>query len=114
MGRIKTWSQLAGGACALLLATVGSASAAGVDGGITFSNIATPANGINYEIIVVDNNSTDKTREVVESFIAGGHERVRYIFESKQGLSHARNAGIAAARRLSCRWRQRRASNWWP
>jgi hypothetical protein len=48
MGRIKTWSQLAGGACALLLATVGSASAAGVDGGITFSNIATPANGINY------------------------------------------------------------------
>ncbi len=48
MGRIKKWSQLAGGAGAILLATVGSAAAAGVDGGITFTNVATPANGITY------------------------------------------------------------------
>jgi glucosyl-dolichyl phosphate glucuronosyltransferase len=62
------------------------------------SVLAQEANDVRYELIVVDNNSTDKTREVVESFIAEGDERVRYIFEGKQGLSHARNAGIAAAR----------------
>jgi hypothetical protein len=48
MGRIKKWSKLAGGAGAILLATVGAAAAAGVDGGITFTNVATPANGITY------------------------------------------------------------------
>src|ERR1043165_5266525 len=62
------------------------------------SVLAQEAGDVRYELIVVDNNSTDKTREVVESFIARGHENVRYIFEGKQGLSHARNAGIAAAR----------------
>lgn len=50
--------------------------------------------GVRYEVVVVDNNSTDETRHVVESFIARGHENVRYVFEGKQGLSHARNAGI--------------------
>ncbi|MGI9106249.1 MAG: glycosyltransferase [Pyrinomonadaceae bacterium] len=51
-----------------------------------------------YELIVVDNNSTDHTREVVESFSTCGHGNVRYLFERQQGLSHARNAGIACAR----------------
>jgi glycosyltransferase involved in cell wall biosynthesis len=45
----------------------------------------------------VDNNSTDATREVVERF-AAADVRVRYLFEPQQGLSHARNAGIRAAR----------------
>jgi glycosyltransferase involved in cell wall biosynthesis len=44
------------------------------------------------DIVVVDNNSTDGTRGVVAGF-AG---RVRYLFEGRQGLSHARNAGIAS------------------
>src|SRR5215216_2688114 len=50
-----------------------------------------------YEIIIVDNNSTDRTREVVESFIARGHSNLRYVFEPRQGVSHARNRGIAHA-----------------
>src|ERR1043165_2949912 len=62
------------------------------------SVLAQEAGDVRYELVVVDNNSTDKTREVVESFIAEGHGNVRYILEGKQGLSHARNAGIAAAR----------------
>src|SRR5436305_8400951 len=62
------------------------------------SILAQETAGTRYELIVVDNNSTDKTREVVESFIARGHANLRYVFEGKQGLSHARNAGIAAAR----------------
>jgi len=45
----------------------------------------------------VDNNSKDHTRQLIEEF---QHEwpLLRYEFEGKQGLSHARNHGIAAAR----------------
>lgn len=51
-----------------------------------------------YEVLVVDNNSNDGTREVVESFIDRGHNNLRYIFESKQGKSHALNTGLASMR----------------
>lgn len=52
-----------------------------------------------WECIVVDNNSKDDTRSHVEAFIEEHPKlNLRYIFESQQGLSHARNAGIAAAR----------------
>ncbi|HEY3067500.1 MAG TPA: glycosyltransferase family 2 protein [Methylomirabilota bacterium] len=62
------------------------------------SVLAQETGPVTYEIIVVDNNSTDGTREVVDSIIARGHRHVRYLFEGRQGLSHARNAGIAEAR----------------
>jgi len=48
-----------------------------------------------YEIIVVDNNSTDNTRCVVEGFLNYGN--VRYVFEKEPGASHARNAGWRVA-----------------
>lgn len=48
-----------------------------------------------YEVVVVDNNSTDDTREVVARFVSSGV--VRYAAEPRQGLSHARNRGIAAS-----------------
>lgn len=48
------------------------------------------------EVLVIDNNSTDGTRnaanEWLQRFPCG-----RYVFESRQGLSHARNAGLASA-----------------
>ena len=51
-----------------------------------------------WECVVVDNNSQDDTRERVERFTAEHPElNLRYIFEQKQGLSQARNAGIAAS-----------------
>lgn len=49
-----------------------------------------------YEIIVVDNNSTDDTRRVIEGFM-GRQPSVRYLFEPRQGVSYGRNTGIAAA-----------------
>jgi len=45
-----------------------------------------------YEIIVVDNNSADGTRELVGEFCRR-FSNVRYCFEPQQGLSYARNRG---------------------
>lgn len=53
--------------------------------------------GIDYEILIVDNNCTDDTKRIVQSFVERD-SHFRYIFENRQGLSYARNAGIAAAR----------------
>ncbi len=50
-----------------------------------------------FEIIVVDNNSTDDTRQVVMEFAASSSVPTKYIFEPQQGLSDARNAGIHQA-----------------
>ena len=51
-----------------------------------------------HEIIVVDNNSTDATREVAQGVIARSAGRMHYVFEGRQGLCHARNAGVRASR----------------
>lgn len=51
-----------------------------------------------WECVVVDNNSTDATRERVAALCAEHPKlNLRYIFEREQGLSAARNAGIGAA-----------------
>jgi glycosyltransferase involved in cell wall biosynthesis len=55
-------------------------------------------NSVEWEVLVVDNNSSDGTREVVEEFCRRHPGRFRYLFESRQGLSQARNAGIREAR----------------
>jgi len=47
-----------------------------------------------YEIIVVDNNSKDKTKEKVFSYMPKFSGRLKYVLEPRQGLSYARNRGI--------------------
>lgn len=59
---------------------------------------AQQAAGVRYEVIVVDNNSTDDTREVIAALVAASRVPMRYVFERQQGISYARNAGIRAAR----------------
>lgn len=51
-----------------------------------------------WELVVVDNNSNDDTRAVVERFFAEAPVAGRYVFEGRQGLSAARNCGMQAAR----------------
>jgi glycosyltransferase involved in cell wall biosynthesis len=50
-----------------------------------------------FEIVVIDNASTDATRGVVERERAGG-AAVRYVHEPRLGVSHARNRGWREAR----------------
>ena len=47
-----------------------------------------------FEVLIIDNNSNDDTKKIAEDF-CGKHNNFRYIFEKKQGLSHARNRAIA-------------------
>lgn len=54
--------------------------------------------GVTWEILVVDNNSADQTRQVVRNFCKRYPGRVRYVLEPRQGLSHARNTGIEESR----------------
>ena len=44
-----------------------------------------------FDLIVVDDGSTDNTREVVASF---KDDRIRYIYQENRGVSAARNAAI--------------------
>ncbi len=52
-----------------------------------------------FEVLLVNNNSTDNTAALCEHFSAGlSGFNYRYMLETKQGLSHARNRGIAEAK----------------
>jgi glycosyltransferase involved in cell wall biosynthesis len=53
---------------------------------------------LRWEIVLVDNNSSDATAEVIAEFSRTTATPVRYVFERQQGLSHARNRGIREAR----------------
>jgi GT2 family glycosyltransferase len=54
---------------------------------------------VDYEVLLVDNNSTDDTRDVVRACAsAPGGQRLSYIFEPRQGLAFGRNTGVLAAR----------------
>ena len=52
--------------------------------------------GLAWEVLVVNNNCSDRTDQVIETFL--GRLPLRRVFEGKPGLSHARNAAIAEAR----------------
>ncbi len=52
--------------------------------------------GLSVTILVVDNNSSDNTEQVVNEFSCPSDRFLIYIRETKQGLSRARNAGISA------------------
>jgi glycosyltransferase involved in cell wall biosynthesis len=54
--------------------------------------------GFSWSVLVVDNNSTDDTRAIVDRWTARFPVEIQYLFEPRQGKSHALNTGLAAAR----------------
>lgn len=52
---------------------------------------------VQWEVLVVDNNSTDQTRDVIEDFCRRYPRHFRYLFEPQPGKSYALNAGIREA-----------------
>lgn len=51
--------------------------------------------GLAWQVIIVDNGSSDDTRAVTEAY--GDRLPVRWVFEGEAGLSNARNRGVAEA-----------------
>lgn len=59
------------------------------------AQVTTP--GRTWEVLVVDNNSSDDTQQVIED-AQQSWPQLRYTSEKQQGLSHARNHGIDSAK----------------
>jgi glycosyltransferase involved in cell wall biosynthesis len=58
------------------------------------------ASSSTFEIIVVDNNSSDDTRTTVQTLVDSGVGNLRYLREQRQGNAYARNSGIKSSRGL--------------
>jgi glycosyltransferase involved in cell wall biosynthesis len=56
------------------------------------------ADSVEWEVLVVDNNSSDCTQEVVENLCCRYPGRFRYLLEPKHGKSFALNTGVREAR----------------
>lgn len=52
---------------------------------------------VEWNVLVIDNNSTDGTRDVVEAVCGEYPGRFTYLFEPQQGKTYALNTGIRAA-----------------
>ena len=49
---------------------------------------------VSWEIVIVDNNSSDDTKGVVEEFTKTSDLNVRYVLERRKGLGCARNTSL--------------------
>jgi glycosyltransferase involved in cell wall biosynthesis len=50
-----------------------------------------------WELIIIDDGSTDETRSVVHSYVPTLGVKLRYLYQSNRGLPAARNTGIQEA-----------------
>jgi glycosyltransferase involved in cell wall biosynthesis len=50
---------------------------------------------LNWEVVVVDNNCSDNTKEVIFEFL--GKYNIKYVFEKQAGHSFARNTAVASS-----------------
>ena len=53
---------------------------------------------VDWEVLIIDNNSSDRTAEIAREFVLRCPDRFHYIFEPQQGKSYALNRGIREAR----------------
>lgn len=64
----------------------------------TLRSLAGVKSALSWEVLVVDNNSSDRTRDAVQTAAASFPVPLRYLFEPTQGKSNALNTGMAASR----------------
>src|SRR5258708_11716544 len=50
-----------------------------------------------WEVVIVDNGSSDHTKSVTAAFLSGHPVRSHYVWEPKPGLGNARNAAVTAS-----------------
>jgi len=62
----------------------------------SFTRIDNSILDFDWDIIVVDNNSSDDTRSIVDQF--NKSLSIKYCFEARPGVSYARNAGVETSR----------------
>ena len=60
-------------------------------------NLTVPK-GLSWEVILVNNNSTDDTGRIIEDFVGTSGLNAQALFEPRQGRAFALNAGIRKAR----------------
>lgn len=51
-----------------------------------------------YEVIIADNNSSDRTKDILLEYAPRFGGRLKYIFEARQGKSHALNKAVQSAK----------------
>ena len=61
------------------------------------SLLAQNSTTVRYDVTVVDNNSTDDTQAVIDTYRRRARIPFRSIFEPRQGIAYARNVGIATS-----------------
>ena len=54
-------------------------------------------NGVEWEAIIVDNNSSDDTKSAIAPLLQANKQRLKYVFEGRQGKSRALNSGLKEA-----------------
>ena len=64
---------------------------------VSLEDLVIPEND-SWEVLVIDNNSKDKTQSMVTDFMSKTSLPLHYFLETSQGSSHARNRGISEAR----------------
>lgn len=65
-----------------------------LDGALTSLTQQQTDGRFDYDVCIIDNASTDNTRDVVETFAATSSVSVRYLHETKPGDAPPRNKGI--------------------
>ncbi len=53
--------------------------------------------GFSYDIVVVDDGSTDQTPAVIQSMVKASSVEIRYIRQNNSGVATARNTGVRHA-----------------
>jgi glycosyltransferase involved in cell wall biosynthesis len=76
--------------------------AASLDRALRSAALLRVPEGLAWELIVVDNGSSDNTPGVVAAFV--DRLPIRHVFEPLAGLSHARNRGVAEAKGALICW----------